>query len=186
MSEVKERPEAPTRAELLDSLRTTGKDVLTQLRDIPPEEFEQGRYENGWNAREILAHIASIEWTYPKLIEIAQNPPAEGPEEDQRSPKVGFAHQIQTPSRPARGGIDSYNERHVAKREGVPVAELLREFERNREATIQAVEEAGEDLLASEVRTAGGFVGPLTQVLQWVAVDHVKVHLRDILPADPN
>ena len=46
------------------------------VSSLPPARLEEGRYENGWNGRQILAHIASIEWSYPRLIDIARTPPA--------------------------------------------------------------------------------------------------------------
>jgi hypothetical protein len=157
----------PTRTELLDALKETRGEVLEGLRKIPAEDFEQGRYENGWNARQILAHLASIEWTYPRLIDIAR-----GVEPKKKPDK---------PKTPDSGGILSYNDRQVAKREDLSVDELLGEFERNREETIRAMENVEEELLTKEVRSAGGFVGPLTQVMHFVAVDHVRAHLSDIL-----
>ena len=79
-----------SKAELLDKLRTSGDQVVSKLRGLPPESFEQGRYESGWNGRQILAHIASIEWTYPRLIDVAreaQSPkPAEAPKEASAEP----------------------------------------------------------------------------------------------------
>ena len=84
------------------------------------------------------------------------------------------------PSREMRGGNDAYNERQVAKRAHLSVAALLAEFERNRAATIQAVEDADEELLARRIRSAGGRVGPLATVFHDVAVAHVLGHVRDI------
>jgi hypothetical protein len=79
-----------------------------------------------------------------------------------------------------RGGNDSYNDRQVAKREGLSVAELVAEFERNRTATIEAVEAADEALFSRQIRSAGGVVGPLALVFQLVAVEHVVGHARDM------
>src|SRR3970040_1455364 len=59
-----------TKAQLLDALRTTGDDATTRLRALPASAFSAGRYENGWNARQILAHIAAIEWTYARLVDL--------------------------------------------------------------------------------------------------------------------
>ncbi len=56
-----------SKAELLDRLRSTGEAAIAKLRSLSAETLEQGRYESGWNGRQILAHIASIEWTYPAL-----------------------------------------------------------------------------------------------------------------------
>lgn len=131
---------------------------------LPPARLEEGRYESGWNGRQILAHLASIEWTYPRLIDLAR----EGSSEDA------------PPTRTMRGGNDAYNERQVAKRAHVPAAELLAEFERNRAATITAVEAAGEALFARPIRSAGGVAGTLASVLYQVAVEHVLGHARDI------
>src|SRR6185295_10610483 len=105
---------APTKRELLAALAASRDEVLALVRSMDPARLEDGRYENGWNGRQILAHIASIEWTYPRLIDIARTPPA--PVE--QAP----------PTRSMKGGNDSYNDRQVAKREGMTVGELLAEF----------------------------------------------------------
>jgi hypothetical protein len=160
---------APSKSDLLGSLRKSGEEVIDQLKGLAEDEFEKGRYENGWNAREILAHIASIEWTYPRLIDLATSP--RPPETKSQEP----------PTRTAKGGITSYNDRQVAKRAGLSVTELLEEFRRNRETLIKTVEDTDEEAFQKEVRSSGGFVGPLSQVLQWVAVDHVRMHLHDIV-----
>ncbi len=165
---------APSRAELLEALRAGRDQVLAIVRALPPERLEEGRYEAGWNGRQILAHIASIEWTYPRLIDIARATPAAEAAPGTAEPEGGLA------TRTMRGGNDAYNERQVAKRAHLTVAELLAEFERNRAATIRAVEVVDEALLARPIRSAGGAVGPLATVLYQVAVMHVLGHARDI------
>jgi uncharacterized protein (TIGR03083 family) len=158
----------PTKGELLAALRASRDEVLAIVRALPPAALEQGRYESGWNGRQILAHLASIEWTYPRLLDIARE--AEAP----------AAGQGETPTRPMRGGNDAYNERQVAKRAHLPAAALLEEFERNRAATIRAVEAADEALFARPIRSAGGVTGPLGLVFHRVAVEHVLGHARDL------
>jgi uncharacterized protein (TIGR03083 family) len=160
-------PTSPTKAELLDALRASGDEVIRIVRGIAPERLEEGRYENGWNGRQILAHIASIEWTYPRLIDVAR---------DAGAPPTAEA----LPTRSMRGGNDAYNQRQVEKRAHLSAAELLAEFERNRAATIAAVEAADEALFARPIRSAGGVVGPLGSVFQAVAVLHVLGHAHDI------
>ncbi|MDO8616319.1 MAG: DinB family protein [Dehalococcoidia bacterium] len=161
----------PAKAELLEALRSSGQQATARLRALAPAVFEQGRYENGWNARQILAHIASIEWTYPRLLDLARNPPgAAAP----ASPSALRA------SPPLSGGINDYNERQVAKRADAGVEELIAEFEKNRAATIAAVEAADEALLRVPVRSAGGITGPLATVIHAIAVVHVQGHVGDI------
>src|SRR5512138_1149718 len=156
---------APSKAELLHALRLSRDEVVALVSSLPPERLEEGRYESGWNGRQILAHIASIEWTYPRLIDVARTPPAE---------------ETTPPTRAMRGGNEAYNDRQVSKRAHLSVPELLAEFETNRAATIRAVEAADEALFARPIRSAGGVVGPLALVFQQIAVAHVLGHARDI------
>ena len=170
----------PTRAELLTALRASRDEVVAIVKGRPPEALERGCYEGGWNGRQILAHLASIEWTYPRLIDIARAAGAPAP-----------AAAAEPPTRAMRGGNDAYNERQVAKRAHLSAAELLEEFERNRAATIRAVEATDEALFAREIRSAGGVTGPLALVFHRVAVEHVLGHARDIggpdiAPKPPN
>jgi uncharacterized damage-inducible protein DinB len=167
---------ALSKAKLLEALRASRDEVLAIVRAIPPEQLEEGRYENGWNGRQILAHIASIEWTYPRLIDIARDPAALA----QAPPAAG-----DIPTRTWRGGNDAYNERQVAKRANRAVADLLAEFEQNRATTIRAVEATDEPLFARHIRSAGGVTGPLATVFYQVAVAHVLGHTRDLVRTAP-
>ena len=174
-------PSVPTKQELIDALRSNGDEVIAKVRVLATERLEEGRYENGWNARQILAHVASIEWTYPRLIDIARDadaPKAEKPPEVRRTEPQDAAG---VATRPVRGGILSYNDRQVDKRAEASVADLLEEFEKNRAATIAAVESADDALMQREIRSAGGITGPLAGVINAIAVLHVRGHLNDIL-----
>jgi hypothetical protein len=178
-------PQVPTKAELLDALRSSGRQALERLRALPASEFEQGRYENGWNGRQILAHIASIEWTYTRLLDVAR----EAPKDATAAPAPALVRRTEPeeakglPTRTAQGGIDSYNGRQVEKRAGASIEELLMEFETNRAATIASVEGADEALLRAPIRSAGGITGPLAGVINAVAVQHVLGHVGDIAGA---
>ncbi len=181
-------PQLPTKAELLDALRSSGRDVIERVRALPAGELEQGRYENGWNGRQILAHIASIEWTYPRLLDIAKEAgPRVGagldPPSTPQASAPSAAQAGNVPTRIAQGGILSYNDRQVAKRADASVDDLLQEFETNRAATIAAVESADEALLRTPIRSAGGITGQLAGVLNAVAVLHVLGHVNDIVGA---
>ena len=114
----------PSKQELLAALRASRDEVLAIVRALPPARLEEGRYENGWNGRQILAHVASIEWSYPRLIDIARSA---GP--DQPAAQTTG----DPPTRTMRGGNDAYNDRQVAKRAHLTPGELLAEFETNRD-----------------------------------------------------
>ena len=163
-----------SKGELLEALCASRDEVLAIVRTLSPERLERGRYENGWNGRQILAHLASIEWTYPRLIDIARDPTAGNDGES------GARADAEPPTRTMRGGNDAYNDRQVAKRAHRSVADLMGEFEANRAATIRAVEAADEQLFGRHIRSAGGVTGPLARVFYQVAIVHVLGHARDI------
>lgn len=163
-----------TKSALLDALRESGANAYSKLAAIPAEKFEQGAYESGWNGRQVLAHIAAIEWTYPKLLEVAREGPK--PKEDRPAGE-------KLPQRAPAGGINDYNERSIARYADNSVAELLDIFKTNREATIAAIEAEDESLFEKHVKSAGGIPGPLGTVLNYVAVLHVNGHVNDIVAA---
>jgi hypothetical protein len=156
-----------TKDELIADLRAQGVEVVAAFRAVPDANWDQGRYEGGWNARQILAHIASIEWTYARLVDLAN------------APAAGGSHEAR--SAPPTGGMDGYNARQVEKRANATVEELIAEFERNRSATIASVESADAALFEVVVRSAGGRVGTLAQVFREVAIGHVGEHVRDVV-----
>ena len=152
------------RADVVAALEADAAAVAETVSGLPDRRWNAGVYENGWTARQLLAHIAAIEWTYPKLIEQARDSAASGAGE---SSGGGF-------------DMDAYNRRQVEKRADAPVADLLDEFSSNRAATIAALREAEDELLAQPTRSAGGVQGTLLQVFASVAVDHVREHLADL------
>ena len=160
MSEIKSRDE------LIAALQRDGAEFEDTVAQLPPEAFERGVYEQGWNARQLLAHIAAIEWTYPRLIERAEQ--RQAGEDVAQGGGAGF-------------DMDAYNARQVARRDDQPVEQLLTEFRRNRAATIDAIRAVDEELLRQPTRSAGGVEGALLDVLIGVAVGHVREHIADML-----
>ena len=158
-----------SKSQPLANLRPSGEELLSKLAGLPAEALEAGCYENGWNGRQVLAHIAAIEWTYPRLIDLARDGPPD------KKPKAAAT------SKPATGGINSYNDRQIARYADHTTAELLDVFRKNRETTISTIEATEDELFATEVRSAGGVKGPLGTVLNFVAVMHVNVHVSDVL-----
>ena len=154
------------REELIAALQEDSEEFQEAVSRLPDEAFERGVYEQGWNARQLLAHIAAIEWTYPRLIERAEQRAA-----GDDAPQGGG------------GGfdMDAYNAKQVARREDQPVEQLLTEFRRNRAETIDAIRAADDELLLQPTRSAGGVEGTLLDVLIGVAVGHVREHVSDLL-----
>ncbi len=165
------QPRTRSKDELLDALRSSGEVAVAAIQAVPAAAFGEGRYENGWNARQILAHVASIEWTYANLLEI--------PGQAAATPSPGGA----LPTREAQGGMDAYNARQVERRAGASIGELIEELKTNRARTIAAVEGADEELLSRPIQSAGGRTGPLANVFYEVAVEHLEQHAKDLTGA---
>ena len=152
------------KADLLESLRANGADIGVRLRAIPDETFTVGGLENGWNGHQILAHVASVEWTYPRLVDLA------------RLGSIAAASEAVDAF-----DVNAYNQRQIDKRADTSVTDLIAEFERNRAATIASVEDCDDQLLATHVKSVGGVEGTLAEVLTYVAVHHATHHLDDIV-----
>ena len=150
-----------TKAELLEALEATRDEVVAVAEsDV---DLSRGVYESGWNGHQLLAHVASMEWTYPRILELA-----EATDEEAARP------------RDTSETVDDYNQRQVERREAASVDDLVAEFLRNREQTIAAVRAHPEEAFARRVRSAGGTVGTVADVLWFVAVEHVRTHLADL------
>jgi hypothetical protein len=164
---------SPTKSELIAALQKSGDDLLTGVGKMTDADLGQGRYENGWTARQILAHVASIEWTYKKLVDTAKQPRS-------AARPSGEPGAYAAPP-PTGNPIDDYNNRQVARRAAKTAQELLLEFKENRDGTIAAVKSCDDDLLAQPTRSTGGAEGTLAEVIMFVAVRHVEQHTRDLL-----
>ncbi len=174
-------PDAMTKQQLLDALRESGDLAESKIRAVPEDRLQEGRYESGWNGRQILAHIAAIEWTYPRLLDLGREAsdaplPAPSTEVKRTAPQEAPG----TPTRTMQGGVNGYNERQVEKRAAASVDDLIGEFRKNRDALIAAVEAADDALLAKEVRSAGGVTGALSAVVYGLAVQHTLGHASDL------
>ncbi len=169
-----------TKQQLIEALRSSGEKVASALAGVSEADLAQGRYESGWNGRQIIAHVASIEWTYPRLLDLARGAPAERPAAPLATPRPASSNPMQAGMASGSPQILSYNDRQVDKRADVSVPDLIAEFMRNRAATIAGIEAEDEALLSREVTSAGGANGPLATVFNFVAVLHVLDHLADI------
>jgi hypothetical protein len=151
------------KAELLAALESSRADVVDGIQGL---DLSIGVYGGGWSGLGLLAHIASMEWTYPRILEL----PAATDEEAARPRDTSVS-------------VDDYNRRQVERRANLPVADLVDEFVRNRSRTIEAVEAYPEADLDRRIRSAGGTVGTVADVLWFVAVEHVLGHLEDLRTA---
>ena len=120
---------------------------------------------------------------WPRIDTHPGEPEGASAEHPAEASQPGLPEPSSTRSATARGGIDDYNQRQVEKRAEASVEELLAEFQKNRAATIAAVEAVDEALLTTPIRSAGGISGALASVIDAIAVQHIMAHVNDIAGA---
>ena len=121
-----------------------------------------GVYEAGWNARQLLCHLAAGGGFAEFMLRLPQAPPLPA--------GVTFDQ-------------DRWNAAEVASREGKPLGELLDELRASSERSVAAVEAAPDELLASHFRAPWGIEGSLADVIIASLRDHVGTHLAELRAA---
>jgi uncharacterized protein (TIGR03083 family) len=128
-----------TKEEIIGAIRLgieAGEQTFGELSD---EQLATKIYpgENGWTAKEVLAHLAGRQGAYDMLFNLASG--GELPQ-------------------PSEGGfdVDGWNQRIVDERVDRPRDELLAEFRVVHEDLINRVNELSDDVLAAPVTTPRG------------------------------
>jgi uncharacterized protein (TIGR03083 family) len=152
-------------AELVMELRSAGAECLAAMIALPATALENPGYENGWTVRQIMAHVASMEFAYRRLPELAR------------------AASRETATNGERFSMDDYNARQVEKRRSASARALLEEFAHGRGTLIALADNLDPDLLAAPVRSAGGTTGSLAEVMDATAAGHVRQHALDFMRA---
>ncbi len=155
-----------TRDELIAALRESGTAGLAAMLAVPETALATPGYENGWTVKQIMAHVASMEFTYRRLPDLARGP------RDAHTTESG-----------ATFDMNGYNARQVERRAGRTPAELADEFLRGRAALVVLASELDEALLGVPVRSAGGITGTLAEVMAGTAAAHVRTHSGDFVRA---
>lgn len=149
----------------ISNVVSRSEDLAAGLSD---EQWARPAYERGWNARQILAHIAAMGSISPVFIGWAKNPP----------PAPGG-------SSGSGGGVpdpDAWNAQQVAARDAKSVAELLAEIRAGHQAGVQALESVTDEQLSTTV-TLLGHTESAGTLLRVFLVDHSLGHLGDLAKA---
>lgn len=137
------------------------KRAVAVAESLSLAETERTVYADGWNVRQVFCHLASLGIFAQRMIERAQVPQPAGEE---------------------GGGsidIDAWNARQVAKRQDLPLAQLVEELRSNHQAVVEMVGALPEDVLAAQVPGPHGMV-ELGGWLSSVIVGHNMGHVDDV------
>ena len=152
-----------SKTDIIGVIRNTQDEVEKLVSSAAESAWSKPAYEQGWNARQLLCHIASTSGVAGFLVGMAKAPGAGG---------IG-----------ADFDIDAFNTQQVAARQDKPIAEVLEEVRGNCQRDIESVQNAPDGLLAQHFRAPWGVEGPLADVIVGSIEEHLMMHVRDLAKA---
>ncbi|MBI2913955.1 MAG: maleylpyruvate isomerase N-terminal domain-containing protein [Chloroflexi bacterium] len=152
-----------SKQEIIESIRRWQGELETTVAAVDQGSWSKGVYEQGWNAKQLLCHLASDTGVVGFLINMASVPPGAG----------------------GGGGfdIDAFNAREVAARQQKTVAELVAERRSGCERAVEQVQATSSDVLARQIRVPWGDEGPLADIIVRSVQGHTGQHLADLRAA---
>ena len=148
---------------VIGAIRDAQQALEALVSSAPESAWSARGYRDGWNAKQLLCHIASTSGVAGYLIAMA-NAPRPG----------GFAGDFD---------IDAFNAQQVAARQDKPVAELLEEVRDHCRQSVETVENTPDELLAQHFRAPWETEGPLADVIVSSIEEHLMMHTRDLVKA---
>ena len=133
------------------------------VASMPEEDWSKGVYENGWNARQLLSHIASTSGTAGFILGMARASSA---------PTLGGSYDE-----------DAFNAEQVSARAGKSVADILAEMKGNFERGVAAVRDAPDELITKQFRAPWEVEGEVGDVIVMSLEGHLGIHLADLRSA---
>lgn len=154
----------PTKKDdVIAAIRGAQNEVERLVSSAPQSAWSKQVYEQGWNAKQTLCHLASTSGVAGFLIGMAKAPGSRG-----------------------TGGdfdIDAFNAQAVAALQDKSVTAVLEEMCGNCQRDIESVENAPDDLLAQHFRAPWGVEGSLADVIIGSIEGHSMMHVRDLAKA---
>lgn len=151
------------KTDIIEVIRGTQSEVEKLVSSAAESAWSKPAYDQGWNAKQLLCHIASTSGVAGFLVGMAKAPGSGG---------MG-----------ADFDIDAFNAQQVAARQDKPIAEVLEEVRGNCQRDIESVQNAPDGLLAQHFRAPWGVEGPLADVIVGSIEEHLMMHVRDLAKA---
>ena len=146
--------------EIINELNESAAETLDYYASLTPEQLAVQVYTDGaqWSARQVLAHLITIEKSMQRLFD---NILAGGP----GSPE-GF-------------DVERFNRSQPKKLEGWSMEALLARYKTVRRTTIEMVESMNDADLDRQGRHAFHGPGKLERFVRW-AYEHNRMHIEDV------
>lgn len=153
-----------TRQDVIDELTSVRGDLENLVKSAPADAWANPAHSDGWDARQLLSHIASTGGVANFTLMLARGP-------------AGAA---------TAGGsydIDQFNAQQVAMRAERTVAEILDELRANLARDLAAVEKAPDELLSKHFKTPWDVEGSVAEVIIESLRRHLRGHLSELAAA---
>ena len=150
-----------TKQDVINTIREAQQELERLAQNADAGFWDGARYEQGWNAKQVLCHIAATSGM-PAMFLAAV--------------KAGQA----AASMGADFNLDAWNSQNVATREGKSVQEIAGEISASHKTSIETMEAADDSLLQKTFRAPWGHEGPLAEVVIGGIRNHEMAHLRDL------
>lgn len=137
--------------------------IGTAVEGMPESSWDKSVYENGWNSRQLLYHIASTSGVASFVLAMSKLP---------KHPDGGDPFDN-----------DAFNRDQVALREGRSPADALDEIRANLQRDIQAIEKASDDDLGRLWTAPWGMEGTVAEIITSAVDGHLGAHLEELRAA---
>jgi len=155
-----------TKEDVLAAMDRFREDFDALIAPMTDRKLEKGVYENGWNAHQLICHLASTAGIAGFVLTLARAPVPAG---------MG----------PGAEGFDNdaFNAQQIQSREKKPLENVLNELRDTLDRDRQVVSAAPEQLMASMFRAPWGTEGTVAGVIADSFKEHLGVHLADLKAA---
>jgi len=151
-----------SREAVIACLNDVREQITAAVAAMPESGWDASVYENGWNQRQLLYHIASTSGVASFVLAMSKLPKQVGGEPFDN---------------------DAFNRDQVALREGRSPAEALDEIRSNIQRDIQAIEKASDDDLQRAWTAPWGMDGTVADIIVTSVDGHLGAHLNDLRDA---
>lgn len=148
------------RKDIIDKLARSLDDTVSFFESMTPDQLDREIYHEGagWTARQVLAHLVTIEqsmhWLFKNILSGGKGSPRDF-------------------------DVDRFNQSQTAKLDGVPIGEMIGRLREVRQGTIDLVASMTEEDLDREGYHAFHGHGRLERFIRW-AYEHAGMHAADV------
>jgi len=152
-----------SRENLARAVRESAAQIEEMARALDGEALAGGVYENGWNARQLLCHLANGGWFAGFMI--------------------GLARAGRSLEPPADFDQDEWNARDVPAHQDKTIEELLAQLRTGTEQSLATIEATPDEVLAQQAEVSWGAGKTLADAITGAIEDHVSTHLAELRSA---